>query len=299
MPGLILSLGLHPLIGGLPNFSSILAAYPASSGMIFLVEVATLGMISSAAALPVYHVAQGLSLPWLTFPARFLNRWRFNRKYRAFAGAYGDRTYAEVDGATAERLQKLFIYLSDFPVERDADGLPRFLIRHSTRVGNITATYERYLDTRYGVNAEAVWEQFHLLLPSEVRKELDATHAPAMGTLLAAAAGWAVAVASLALWMALVVGARFPRMVISALPVSTHALLGLFLYGVTVALLFNYLTRVAHREYGRLFRACVDVHIKQLAMWLDGHTVPLTERQARTAEVFRDYASALAPFTRP
>src|SRR5205085_11069547 len=91
------------------------------------------GLVAYAAAIPVYHIAQGLIHPWLTKPARTFNRWRFNRKYAAFTKDYGDKTYDQVDSDTAQRLQHLNVYLSDYPIERDEAGVIRYVLRHATR----------------------------------------------------------------------------------------------------------------------------------------------------------------------
>lgn len=258
----------------------------------FLAEMTAFGLIAYAASTPVYHIAQGLIFPWMTQPARLFNKWRFNRKYDAFEQGYGTKTYEQVDAITAKKLQQLFVYLSDYPIERDENGIPRFVLRYATRVGNITATYERYADTRYGVNAEGFWDHFLFLVPTEARKELDSVQAIAVGTLLSSAAGWMVFVIAVAVGIGRAVN-ELSGLRVGSVPISENAVIGLAFYGLIAAILFDYLSRVIHREYGRLFRACLDVHIGKFETWLDAHQAPLTRARIDSAEAFRQYSSYL------
>ncbi len=289
-----MSIAVHPLIMRLPEAVDLGGVYPGGAGTIFLAEVMTFGLIAYAAAPTVYHIAQGLVLPWLTQPARRFNGWRFDRKYAAFHAAYGDQSYDQVASDTAERLQRLYVYLSDYPIERDETDTVRFALLHSTRVGNIAATYERYLDTRYGVNAEGYWEHFLFLAPADTRKELDSVQAIASGTLLSAAAGWAVVGICGLLGSARMLH-HAAGVDLGPLPVPDVAILWIAVYGISAVILFNYLTRVVHREYGRLFRACVDVHVTDFEGWLDRHQPTMTAERVKAAETFRRYASALVP----
>lgn len=292
LPGLVIVIGVHPLISNLPNARSLDGIYPGGDGALFLAEVMAFGLIAYAGSTPIYHVAQGLILPWLTGLARRFNTWRFDRTYEAFVETYGEKRYSELDPKSAQKAQRLFVYLSDYPIERDADSTPRFVVRHATRVGNITATYERYPDTRYLINAERYWEHFLFLVPGEIRKELDSVQAIAVGTLLSAAAGWVFLALFTVLGLARIAH-EYLHVTLGRAPIPDAAIIALAIYGLGVAILFNYLARVVHREYSRLFRACFDVYVARFAKWLDTHQWPLSSLQAETAESFRVYSSAL------
>jgi hypothetical protein len=276
-----------------PAYVSAGSIYPGGSTTAFVVEVATFGLVAYAAAIPISQIAQGLILPGLTRPARWLNAWRFNRKYDAFALAYGARGYEELDRPAATRAQHLYVYLSDFPIERDAKGVVRFERRHATRVGNIIATYEQYPDSRYGLNAEGFWSHILLMFPSDVRKELDSVHAIAIGTLASAAAGWRVFSAFLLGAIARGFHHWAPSVSLGPAPLPDRAVVCLSGYGLAAAILFNYLSRVVHRDYGRLYRAAFDLRTAEFGGWIGKHRAPLSPTTVARAESFRRYASTL------
>lgn len=294
LPGLVFAIGIHPLIASSEIRQHIEALYPGGPGALFLAEVVTSGLIAYVSAIPVHHVAQGLVFSPLTRLARSFNTWRFHRKYDEFAALYGNDTYDKVEDRTAQELQQLFIYLSDFPIERDEAGEARFGIRYSTRVGNIIATHERYTDTRYGINAEAFWDHFFQLMPSDTRKELDTTQAIAVGTVLSSAAGWTTCMVCLVFLLLRLFSGIWTA---GKAPVSDGTFFGLALYGMGVAILFNYLSRVVYREYGRQFRAAIDTNIAKFTTWLNDHQAPIPLDVITRAETFRIHAKALSATT--
>ena len=293
LPGLIVSVGLHPLILGAPILNDFVAIYPGGVAVTFFAEVIGFGLISYAAALPVFHIAQGLVWSPLTSLPRWLNTRRFNRKYACLVDAYGEKAYSELPERAALDAQRAYLYLSDYPVEQDEDGQVRFVVRHATRIGNITATYERYPDSRYGINAESYWDHFMVLLPDETRKELSTAQALGSGTLLSAAGGWLVTLSTALVFIGRGVGTVCHLCQVGPAPQSDSRLLLIGVYGCGCVVLFNYLARVAHREYGRQFRAAFDVHSNKLANWKVSHAFPFDEATISKGETFRVYSSAL------
>jgi len=293
LPGLILTIGIHPFIASWRGLPSLRGVYPGGQSGVFFAEVVGFGLVAYAATTPVYQCAQGLILSWMTRPARWLNERKFDAVYSEFEGLYDGKEYRQVPAAAADRMQRLYVYLSDYPIEHDEDGIPRFAVRHATTVGNISATYERYPDSRYGVNGEAYWEHLLLFMSDEAVKELDSNQAVAMGTLLACTAGWLTLVIATVSAVAMLFGDAFPSLTVGALPVDNVTLAALAVYGGLSACLFNYLACVAHRQYGRLYRACVDVHIKEFAAWLAAHDAPLSPSCTARAEEMRGYLVSL------
>jgi hypothetical protein len=287
LPGLVLAAGIHPILRGFPSFGKNAASYPGGDGTVFVAELAILGMMAYASTIPAYHITQGLLFPWTTKLNRWFMRWRFDKRYNRLRNLYGDREYSELPEEDQAQIEDLFSYLNDFPIGPDEAGRSRFSVPHSTRLGNIVATYERYPDSRYNVNAEAFWNHFLFLIPNEVRQELENADAIAAGTLLSIFSGWIVLSVVVLIEALTAINAIVPQFNVGSSPASQSVLNWLAAYAIGAILVFNPLARVTHRQYGRLYRAAFDVHSVTIAKWFSEHEVPFDGTIVAQSEALR------------
>src|SRR5690606_28143711 len=108
--------------------------------------------------------------------------------------------------AARAKIRPLHTYLSDFPLKYDESEGPYYVLRSTTRLGNIIEAYTLYPETRYGIRAVDFWNHIPYTTPIEVRKELDGIEAIAQGMVLSALAAWIVLVVALVTGACRIVG---------------------------------------------------------------------------------------------
>jgi hypothetical protein len=82
LPGIVLTLGLHPVVSTLLGAFGYL--YGVKDGAVILVvEVLFWGLLVSSAINPIYYVYEGFRLPWLSARARSKRKTREESRTRA------------------------------------------------------------------------------------------------------------------------------------------------------------------------------------------------------------------------
>lgn len=293
LPGLTFAIGLHPYLNEVAPLQEAVGSYPAGPSLVFLVEVTFFGLVAYASTLPIYYVAQGLRLGFLTFPAKLLNQWRLTKKAQALRDLHGGRPREGLTVREFRQAQQLYLYLQDFPCLPGEGGQAEWKLDGSTRLGNIIATYETYPDSRYGIDTVAFRDHFLYLFPDEIRRELDSTLAVGTGMVLSTAAALLILLISGLLLVCRGVGALLPWAALGAAPLSDSMLLLLTCYSLLCFVLFNFLARVVHRDYGRRFRAAFDLFVPRFTQWLGDHSAPVHWELVARSVAVRDYAMAL------
>src|SRR5690606_21294688 len=80
-----------------------------------------------------------------------------------------------------------------------------------------------------------------------------------------------------------IVGELVPWLTIGAAPVGDSLIACLMLGAIVCVLLFNFLAREAHRDFGRHFKAAFDVYAQNFMEWVNGHQMPFSDEAIERA----------------
>jgi hypothetical protein len=285
LPGIVLSVGLHPLLS---QFTlPVEHLYGLSTPTLIVAEVIVLGLGISSAIQPIYYVYEGFRLGWLTTPAWKLNRWRLARRWELALAIQGDRDFDDLDKNEQSRLTKVYEYISDFPLIRQNDGSTEYKAERPTRLGNIIATYERYAETRYHVDGIAFWYHFLNLASDTSRKAFEEKYSFAESMVLTSFAGALVAALHLLVLVGFWIGRLNPLLILVHLSTGLALSAWMTAVGLTVWLLFYRASLPAHREAGTALRAIVDSVFPQFVAW--AATMQFTETDIERIEKLGEY----------
>src|SRR4051812_38129493 len=156
MPGIILALGIHPLISR--TFPFVYSLYGIGPTTLFVVEIIIFGLSLSSALQLVYYLYEGVVFEPLTSFARRRNEARVSRLSSMVKSL---REKAQLTASEQRKRDIAFEKLTDYPLRICQDESVEYYSDSATRLGNIIATYELYAQTRYGVDGVFFW--FHLL----------------------------------------------------------------------------------------------------------------------------------------
>lgn len=293
LPGSVLASGFHPLFGALGLPAGLRSIYPLETGTLFLVEVSFFGLVAYAATIPIYHILHGVRFRWLTSVSNWAIRRGLKRKLEAMREIYGDRTYGELTEEEQIRVSRIHNYLHDFPLEIGDSGNAKYLIDSRTRLGCIIDRYTYYPNSRYGIDSNAFWNHLAYLTPEHVRKELDSIESIAQGMTLSAATCWAVFVSYMFVGAGMLIGLKLPELVLLEINIRPLLLIALLVCSLVGILLFNYLAREGHREFGRHFCASIDVYGADLQRWITTHQMPFSEKTLERAAVLASWSQHL------
>src|SRR5271157_1236779 len=272
LPGIVLTIGIHPLIARWA--SPGISLYGVDPAVLMVVEIIFLGMVASSAIQWIYYVYEGFRIQWLTKPAGRLNQRRVRKltETRREIAALSSRSESQ-----DMELNKAYEALLDFPVRRQADGSMEYFSERPTRLGNIVASYELYPESRYGVDGVFYW--FHLLslAPQETRKEFAEKYGFAESLILASFSGAIVAVLHAVTLAGFGIGRISHRLVFVVLGAGPKASAFLLVFGIVMWLLFYAAALPAHREAGKIFQCMVDTAMPSFAKWLTEVKVPIGE----------------------
>jgi len=114
LPGIVLALGLHPLV--LQFLPGIEQLYGVTPTILVVSEIIILGLGISSATKFIYYVYEGFQLEWLTTPAGWLNRWRLDSHQRRYQRLRGSRPFEDLTDQQQAEVTKIFEFLKDFPL---------------------------------------------------------------------------------------------------------------------------------------------------------------------------------------
>lgn len=293
LPGIVLTLGLHPSLGALLSASGRVYGI-GESGVILAVEALFWGLLISSAVNPIYYVYEGFRLRWLTSLARRFNEKRLRRHAQALGRVLGTRSYDDLSPAEQDAVSRCYEVLGDYPLQRSATGDAQRVVERPTRLGNIIATYELYPETRYGMDGVYFWHHLLACAPAALLAEFEEQYGFAESLLLTSAAGACVALVNAAVLAGLAVGAAFPSLALLPVVTGVFGTLALAAFGLATMLLFYQLALPAHREAGAVFRAMVDLGVPAFNEWVQKAAPPGPELQARMSAA-HGYLAELKP----
>ncbi len=290
LPGLVLWVGLYPLLSSLPFVSEVVGLYPVGAATAVLVGIVFFGLVAYASTLPTYHLLHGEILPWVTGGLRRWNRARVKDAASAVGRAYGDARFDDLGSNERKQIQKLMNYLSDFPIQKLPDGSTEYSVKSATRLGSIIDTYLTYPDTRYGVSGIDFWAHFSHAFPEHVHRDLGRAETLAHGMVMTAAACIASAASLILLGLGGFVGILWP---LFTSPLTDGQLLSLLLLMTASGLLFIALARTAHRQFGRQFRAAFDFYADDFAGWVVAQRMPYESAICKRSDEIARYSHHL------
>src|SRR2546422_6612461 len=106
LPGIVLSIGLHPLISRLvPTLEQL---YGLGSTILIVAEIIVLGLCISSAIHSIYYVYEGFRLEWLTALAGYLNRRRVARQQELALNIQGDRDFDDLTPKEQSQVTRIY-----------------------------------------------------------------------------------------------------------------------------------------------------------------------------------------------
>jgi hypothetical protein len=287
LPGIVLTIGIHPALGGLLAASGDLYGIE-DSGLILVIEILFWGLLISSAINPIYYIYEGFRLRWLTEFARSANEKRLLRKKAELERFQAKGSYDALEPADRDRISLLYEALQEFPLKRDAatNAATRFVDR-PTRLGNIITTYELYPETRYDLDGVFFWHHLLALAPASVVSEFEDQYGFAESLLLTSSAGWFVVLANVGILIGLAIGSLWPSLVFVPVTMSVVQCLTLMVLGVIVGVLFYWLSLPAHAEAGKMFRTVVDLAVPPFREWIQNVSPASSELKEKIGAVHR------------
>lgn len=272
LPGIVLAIGIHPLIA---NWFHILdRLYGIGATPMLVAEVIFFGLVVSSAINWIYYVYEGFRLAPLTALAHHINRRRVKKLVglRRELQALKDRTPSQQN-----KLYQAYEGLRDFPVRKRADGTIEYFAERPTMLGNIIAVYELYAQTRYGFDGVAYWSHLLSFASPEARKDFSDKYAFAESLVLTSFAGAFVALLYVLGLIGFAIGKLFPSLAVVTVQVGPGAALALLAFGIVVWIVFYRAALPAHREAGRTLQSVIDTGMPEFVAWLSKVRAPLDE----------------------
>lgn len=284
LPGIVLAIGIHPLIAAWARNLDVL--YGIGATPILVAEVVFFGLVVSSAIQWIYYVYEGFRLEFLTAYAGSRNRKRVEdlMALRKKLAAIKDRTASQQN-----KYYQAYEELRDFPVRKRDDGKIEYFAERPTRLGNIVAVYELYAKTRYGFDGVAYWSHLLSFASPESRKDFGDQYAFAESLVLTSFAGALVALLHLLVLIGFGIGKLFPQAVVASLPIAPRVSLVLLAFGVFVWIVFYEAALPAHREAGRVLQSVIDTGMPGFLAWLSKVRAPLDEDTIKQLEKLRRY----------
>jgi hypothetical protein len=256
--------------------------YGLETGLVLLAEAAFFGLLVSSATLPIFHVYEGLRLKFLTRWARRQNIQRLNKLEAEWVSLHTpSRKLTEEE---QDKEGEVFEGLSDFLIV-EASGRREYVVKRSTLLGNIIASYEFYPQTRYGIDGIVFWYHLLALAPEATRKSFEEKVAFADSMVLTSATGAIVSLLALCSLLGRLVGKMSGLALITVrLPLSVDVI-G-FLGGVVAWFIFYQLSLPAHRKIRSVFHALTDLTMPKLIRYMNAFDPQkATEAMEKSKEV--------------
>ena len=242
LPGSILALGFFPLTLMLLDA----VGWSKRAEVSFLVSTGLFGWLMSILDLQIYMLFEGRRY----WPKRIRSLF-VRSEWKRLSGII-DAIENNLPSSSAAR--EASVEFRKFPLR---GGSPT--VEHPTRLGNLIISYERYPQTRYGVDATFFWYRMWLSLSKDMKEELDNQQAIADSAVYGS---FACAFSGL-LWIIYCVLDLLPfvksqyllGLEVSLIIAGLFILLSFLLYQVSVA---------GHAHYGEVFKALFDNYEKQI-----------------------------------
>lgn len=263
LPGFVASIlgsyAVMPIIA-----SSFWASLTVASKLIlWTISAMVIGMMITSLDLYIYQFFEGIR-----FWPKPIRRWKYKRILRHFKKIdnklkdVGDRIgeirkKKEQTNEDKEELQELYYKSSElwaevrkFPYNPDKGFYSRRYPDEATIFGNVLAEYEGYSEKQYGIHMMVFWPHLWLILPKELKRDLD---------LRGAKADFLVYFAFIFLIYIFIGGLGFfvqQKPLVAIISILISLFLGFFFYRISIQ---------AHKSYGRYIKAIFDIYRVDLA----------------------------------
>lgn len=246
-PGLVLGAAALPLVQGFIVWAGYGRVDPT---VLVPVLAVALGWLVVLCDQPIYIVMEGRRY-WPPFLRRWLTQYQSWRLERIV------KTYDRLKGTAKERADEVNLLKLDYPLNDKGE----YEAQMPTRLGNLLASYERYPNTAYKLDAVFYWYRLWVTLDKDLRGALDETQAVADSGVyvsFALSVGGVLAILyALGGWIPIhlfnLPYLPSPRLTLAA--GIAAVLLGYFVYRVSL---------FAQRSYGELFKSLFDRFRDQL-----------------------------------
>ncbi|MCP4896789.1 MAG: hypothetical protein GY906_07400 [bacterium] len=268
LPGFIVAVSVHPFAHALVS-SHLKHLYQGSAAVLFIVEVALLGLTISAFKTRISFLYQGILFPEFV-AVRLLRRHqeRMNRLRRRYFSIRGDRTVQELSAIERRIVSRLTQQLLDYPSKPSLDGMG-FEPTNANLLGNIISTARMYPLTRYGLNGEAYWHHFVYLAPEPARTGYSDAKAAADSLILASYSGLLATLVGMIFLLARSLGSVLPDLAVGPAVVPDSFGWGILFGGLLITLVFYWQSLPAHRAASRAFQALVDLSATSVQRWIN------------------------------
>ncbi|MGA8593980.1 MAG: hypothetical protein WB676_04490 [Bryobacteraceae bacterium] len=293
LPGIVLTIGLHPLIRQwLPDIQGL---YGIGQAALAVTEVIAFGLAVSSAIQWIYYVYEGFRLPWVTALAGRSNKKLVANLSRLMREIQGDKEFDDLPESQQWRLYKLNERLIEYPLVISKDGYPRRKAERPTRLGNIIATYELYAESRYGIDGVDYWYHLLFLGSSDARKEFEGQYAFAENLVLTSFSGVIVALVHGGVLLGSLIGFVYPNWVVFKLASGPATSLVIALVGIAVWWAFYAAALPAHKDAGAMFRTVVDISMPAFADWTASMQTALSSKDETWWRELSEYLKNLEP----
>lgn len=242
MPGVILALGCFPLTLVLVDA----VGWSSRHELAFIVSAGLLGWTMSILDLQVYMLFEGRRY----WPG-WLRRYFVNSEYKRLGRILNT---IESNPSSSRPAREASVELRKFPLLVGAAT-----VEHPTRLGNLIISYERYPETRYGLDTPFFWYRLWFTLTKDTKDDIENQQAIADSAVYAS---FACGCSGL-LWFVYSVLTFIPGVNVQYLPGLRVSVVITLLF----CLLFYLLYRVgvqAHVQYGEVFKSLFDIYEKQI-----------------------------------
>lgn len=289
LPGIILTVGLHPILS--KWLLRLETTYGVPAGFLLIVEVIFFGLVVSSAIQWIYYVYEGYRLSALTAVAGHLNVHKVQRLQDRRNEIQAGRSFDELSVNEQSAVSRIYDHLNDFPLRRTSTDTVERYAERPTRLGNIIATYELYAESRYGVDGVQNW--YHLLNmgPDSARREFDEKYSFAESLVMTSFAGALVCAVHVLSLASFVVGRHMPPVMM--VPYGPSEAAWLIVFGAIIWYLFYRAALPAHRDAGAIFRSIVDAALPEFLKWVESVEAPISRDRKERIEEVTEYLKAL------
>lgn len=235
----------------------------ASKLILWTISAMVIGMMITSLDLYIYQFFEGIR-----FWPKPIRRWKYKRILRHFKkidnklkdveARIGEiRKKKEQTNEDKEELQELYYKSSElwaevrkFPYNSEKGFYSRRYPDEATIFGNVLAEYEGYSEKQYGIHMMVFWPHLWLILPKELKRDLD---------LRGAKADFLVYFAFIFLSYIFIGGLGFfvqQKPLVAIISILISLFLWFFFYRISIQ---------AHKSYGRYIKAIFDIYRVDLA----------------------------------
>jgi len=234
--------------------------------ILWIIFGTVVGMVITSLDLYIYQFFEGIR-----FWPKTIWRWKYERILRHFGKIDNELKNVEARikdmGKKKERTEKdkkdllelnyeasnLWAKVREYPYDPDEKFFSKRHPEEANRLGNVLAEYEHYSEKQYGMHMMALWSHLWLILPKELKEDLD---------LRGAKVDFLIYLSIIFLSYIFIGGVGFfvqQKHLVAVICILVSLFLWFFFYRISIQ---------AHKSYGRFIKAVFDLYRFDLAQKL-------------------------------